>query len=160
MGQNEFEAIKSLLEKSGVSFELLVHEASFSSAESAKNRGTDLHAGVKAMVVASNSGKFYLFCLPADMRLDLKKAAELANEKRVFLAFKEDVLRITGCEVGSCSPFSGLISDLSMFLDRSVLENDLVVFNLGLHTHSCRMKSADLVALSKPQVAVFSSVPV
>ena len=145
-----------LLLDSGKPFELMEHAPVFTSQEAAGLRKVGLHRGVKAIVTRSNAGNFFLFCLPADRKVDLKKAADLANADRLFLASKEDVLRITGCEVGSVSPFSGLFSNLPTFFDRKILENNRVDFSVGLHTRSVEMKSGDLVELVKPRLGSFS----
>ncbi len=157
MGVKEKDAILNLLHDSGVSFQVLEHEPVFTSEQAARVRGVSLKQGVKAMVLQSNSGKFFLFCLPADKKIDFKKAAELVNEKRLFLANPAEVLRTTGCEIGSVSPFSGLLSQIPAFFDFGILENELVEFNIGLHTHSVRMKSGDLAELVESEFGKFAA---
>lgn len=156
MGVKEKDAIVSLLQSAGVSFQVLEHEPVFTSEQAARVRGVSLKQGVKAMVLQSGSGKFFLFCLPADQKIDFRKAAVLVDEKKVFLANPKEVLRVTGCEIGSVSPFSGLLSGIPTFFDSGILENESVEFNIGLHTHSVRMKSADLVGLVKPELGAFA----
>lgn len=156
MGQSEMQKIVSLLESAGVRFELLVHVAVFTSEQAARVRGVSLSLGVKAMLLQSNTKQFFLFCLSADNKIDLKKAALLAGVGRLFLASKESVLRVTNCEVGSVSPFSGVLSGVPVFFDRGILAHEVVEFNVGLHTHSVRMKSSDLVNLAKPVLGSFS----
>ncbi len=156
MSVKEKDAILNLLHNSDVSFLVLEHEPVFTSEQAARVRDVSLRQGVKAMVLQSNSGKFFLFCLPADKKIDFKKAAALVNEKRVFLANPKEVLRVSGCEIGSVSPFSGLLSNLPTFFDSGILENEIVEFNIGTHTHSVRMKSRDLVSLLKPVLGEFT----
>lgn len=155
MAQVQRDAILSLLQKSGVRFEHLSHEAVFTSEQAAVARGAKLSEGVKAMCLQSNHGNFYLFCLPADRKIDFYKASTLANELRLFLARPPEVLRVTGCETGSVSPFSGKLAGLQTFFDKAVLENESVEFNIGLHTDSVRMKSADLLRLIEHRVGDF-----
>ncbi len=156
MGQNEVDATVSRLRASGVAFELLSHEPVFTSAQAAAVRNAQLREGVKAMVLESNDRRFFLFCLPADKRIDLEKACALAGVERLFLAPKDSVLRVTNCEVGSVSPFSGVLSDIPVFFDHGILGNESVEFNIGLHTRSVRMKSGDLVKLLSPAMAEFA----
>lgn len=158
MSQKERDQILALLSKSGFPFEHLVHEPVFTSEQASRVRGVSLKQGVKAMVLQSNHNNFYLFCLPADRKIDLTKAAEIVQELRLFLAQPAEVLRLTGCEIGSVSPFSGVLSNLPTFFDQGVLENETVEFNIGLHTDSVRMKSSDLVALVKPVLHSFGLV--
>ncbi len=155
MGLKERNQILVFLKKSGISFEHLVHAPVFTSKQAAKVRGVSLKQDVKAMVLSSNSKELFLFCLSADRKIDFKKAARVAGVGRLFLASPADVFRVTGCEIGSVSPFSGTISNLKTFFDRQILENETIEFNIGLHTDSVRMKSADLLALIKPALADF-----
>lgn len=108
------------------------------------------------MVLQSNHGNFFLFGLPANLRIDFYKAAVMANELRLFLARPAEVLRVTGCEVGSVSPFSGALSGILTFFDKRILENDWVEFNIGLHTDSVRMKSVDLLRLIEHRLGDFA----
>ena len=156
MSQKERDQILVLLSKSGVPFEHLVHEPAFTSEQASRVRGVSLNQGVKAMLLESNHNNFYLFCLPADQKIDLAKAAEIVQELRLFLAQPAEVLRLTGCEIGSVSPFSGVLSGIQSFFDRGVLENETVEFNIGLHTDSVRMKSRGLVDLVKPVLHAFA----
>ncbi len=80
----------------------------------------------------------------ADRRIDLKKLAKIVKTKKLRLASPQEVLKITGCEVGSVHPF-GNLHRLPTYLDSSVLENDMVNFNVGLHTVSIHMKAKDLI---------------
>lgn len=156
MGIKERDQILEWLKKSGVLFEHITHEPVFTSQQAAEVRKAKLSEGVKAMVLQSNVKKLFLFCLPADQKIDLKKAAALAGAERLSLASPADVLSATGCEIGSVSPFSGGLSEIPTFFDNGILQNVSVEFNIGLHTDSVRMKSKDLVEVVKPQLGLFS----
>ncbi|MBU1930830.1 hypothetical protein KJ972_04980 [Candidatus Micrarchaeota archaeon] len=152
---DEKKKIVALLEQSGVEFKVLEHEPVFTSQQAAQVRGVALKQGVKAMVLQGGSGTIFLFCISADKRIDLKKVAKLVDEKKMFLADPELVLKRTGCEIGSVSPFSGKLSGFPTFFDHDILLNEVVEFNIGLHTHSVRMNSEDLVKLIEPKVTIF-----
>jgi prolyl-tRNA editing enzyme YbaK/EbsC (Cys-tRNA(Pro) deacylase) len=62
--------------------------------------------------------------------------------------------------VGCVPPFAGVLSRIPVFFDESILQNELVDFSVGLHTHSVEMKSADLCSLAKPVMGTFSVLPV
>ena len=155
MSHSERDQILALIRKSGFPFEHLTHEPVFTSEQAASVRGAKLSEGVKAMCLQSNHGNFYLFCLPADRKIDFAKAALLTNELRLFLARPAEVLRMTNCEIGSVSPFSGALSGLPTVFDKRVAENESVEFNIGLHTDSVRMKSKDLLTLLEHRLGDF-----
>jgi Ala-tRNA(Pro) deacylase len=84
----------------------------------------------------------------ADKRVDLKLVGELEG-KKVRLAMPEEVLKETGCEVGSVPPF-GFSKRLKTYLDREILEEEKVTFNAGLHNVSVVMRGSDLPKVVEP----------
>lgn len=155
MGVLQFKLVKELLGRKGIVFEVLEHVPVYTSEEAARVRGVELKTGVKALVFRTEGGSFVLGLIAADRKIDLKKLARIVGAKKLQLALPEEVLKITGCEVGSVHPFGNLFG-LPTYLDPSVLENDTVNFNAGLHTVSIQMRAADLVEVVKPVVEDFS----
>jgi len=58
----------------------------------------------KTLVTRGKSGKLYVFMLPSDGELDLKKAAVCAGEKSVDMLPSKELLPMTGYVHGGCSP--------------------------------------------------------
>jgi len=158
MGLLQFKLVKELLDRNEMHYEVLEHAPVYTSEEAAKVRGVVLKTGVKALVFKNQEGNFVMGLIAADRRMDLKKLAKIAGTKKLQLASPEEVLNLTGCEVGSVHPF-GNLHGLRTYLDPSVLENDMVNFNAGLHTVSIQMKAKDLVEAIKPVVKDFSGNP-
>jgi len=149
MSELEVKKIKNLLDSKNIDYKLFEHEPVFTSEQASKVRGVDLKTGVKALVLRTKEGKFILALVAADRRIDLKKLAKIVNTKDLRLASPEEVLKKTGCEIGSVHPF-GFLHDLETYMDVSVLENDYINFNVGLHTKNIEMRSEDLVSIIKP----------
>lgn len=155
MGVLELKLVKGLLDQSGIRYEVSEHGPVYTSEQAAKVRGVKLKTGVKALVLKAVEGSFVMGLVAADRKIDLKKLAQIVKTKKLRLASPEEVLETTGCEVGSVHPF-GNLHGLSTYLDRSVLENDVVNFNAGLHTVSIEMKARDLVRIVRPVIEFFS----
>jgi len=155
MGSLEFRALKEFLVRSGIRFDVSEHVPVYTSEEAARVRGVELKTGVKALVLKTELGSFVVGLVAADKKIDLKKLARVVGAKRLQLASAQEVLKLTGCEVGSVHPFGNLF-DLPTYMDRSVLENDLVNFNAGLHTVSIQMRAKDLFKAIGPVVGDFS----
>ncbi|MBI2598537.1 MAG: hypothetical protein HYW50_05070 [Candidatus Diapherotrites archaeon] len=155
MGQKEFEKIIGFLKENNLKFELLEHEPVFTSEQAAKVRKAQLSQGVKAIVLKSSSTQFVLACVSGDKKIDLKKLAVLCGEKKFSLASAQEVLQQTGCEIGSVSPI-GVVYPLPTYFDKKIFENEIVEFNVGLHTKSVRMDPKELAKALKPRVAEFS----
>jgi Ala-tRNA(Pro) deacylase len=158
MGQKEMERLKKFLDERKIEYELLVHEPVYTSEQAAKARGSELKKGVKALVLKTGEKKLILGLVAADRKIDLNALAMLVGTKKLKLASPEEVLEKTGCEIGSVHPF-GNLHNLETYMDKSVLENEVVEFNIGLHTHSIRMKMRDLVNLLNPIIGNFSEKP-
>ena len=155
MGILQLQKIKELLDENKIQYRLYEHEPVFTSEQAAKVRGAKLKEGVKALVLKTDKGEFILALVAADRKIDLQKLAKVSNNKKLKLANPEEVAKKTECEIGSVPPFGNVLG-LKTFMDPSVIENELVEFNAGLHTASIRMKSKDLVAIIKPFIVKLS----
>ena len=51
-----------------------------------------------------NSKNLYVFVIPVEDELDLKKAAKVCGEKKVEMIHVKDILKFTGYIRGGCSP--------------------------------------------------------
>ena len=58
----------------------------------------------KTLVAVGKSKEHYVFCLPVDKELDLKKAAKSVGEKSVELLHVKDIRNVTGYIRGGCTP--------------------------------------------------------
>jgi len=158
MGIQELEQVRKLLEEKGISYEVSEHGPVYTSEEAARIRGVELKTGVKALVLRTEEGSFIMGLVAADRRIDLKKLAKIVKTRRLVLASAREVLEITRCEVGSVHPFGNLFG-IPTYLDESILENETVNFNAGLHTVSIHMKTKDLIKRIGPVIDAFSTNP-
>jgi len=141
--------IEERLRRSGADFRILEHAPVFTSEQAAIARGVELRTGVKALVCKTSDGGFLLALCPADRRVDLGLIARLEGTKRICLASPEEVREVTDCEIGSVPPF-GHRTPLKTYMDRRLLENERVNFNIGLHTRSASIGSGDLLGIIHP----------
>jgi len=156
--KEEMDKLLDLFKKEGVGYELYEHEPVYTSEEASRVRGVELRSGVKALVLRSDDGRYLLADLAADRKADIKKLQELAKARKLHLASREEVISVTRCEPGSVHPSGGLFG-IPTYLDRSVLENEYVNFNIGLLTKSVRIRSDDLTRLLGAVVADFAKSP-
>ncbi|MEM1546303.1 MAG: YbaK/EbsC family protein [Candidatus Methanomethylicia archaeon] len=155
MGILQLKLIKELLDGNKIFYNVSEHEPVYTSEQAARVRGVDLKTGVKALVLRREDGGYVMGLVAGDRKIDLKKLAGVVGTKKLRLASPQEVLEITGCEVGSVHPF-GNLHGLPVYLDSSILENDMVNFNAGLHTVSIQMKAKDLIKVIKPVIDSFS----
>ena len=98
----------------------------------------------KTIVVQGSSKSYYVFCLPADRELDLKKCASFAKEKSVQMVYKLDLQKITGYLAGGCSPI-GMKTRFKTWIDASCLNESSICFSAGKRGVQIEMNPNDFI---------------
>ena len=75
----------------------------------------------KTLVTRAGSGIYYVFVVPVNKELDLKKAARSVREKNVEMIKQKELLPITGYIHGGCSPI-GMKKSFKTIIDISAKE--------------------------------------
>jgi Ala-tRNA(Pro) deacylase len=148
--------LTSFLDNAGVDFDVLEHAHTERAEDEAAELGVAPEEVAKTLVLATPSGNVRAV-LPASERLDLHKVSDLleAPHKQVHLASEEDLAReYADFELGAVPPFGGKKDPV--ILDSRLAEHDSVVLEAGTHEQSVRLKTADLLRLSKARVADIS----
>ncbi len=148
MSASVFERIQERLTQQGIPFTVLRHEAVFTSEQAAAVRGTPLGSGAKALIVKAGDN-FFLLVLPADRKLDNRKAKTALGVRELRFASKEEVLEKTGLLPGSIPPFGSLFG-LPAYCDPALGEHASINFNAGDHCISIQMTHADYLAVERP----------
>lgn len=155
MSSSVFDRIRIKLDAAQVVYDVSRHPAVTTSEEAARMRGVDLHTGAKALVMQGDkTGRLILFVLPADLRLDKKKAKTLFEESFSFAADPE---LVTGCVKGSVPPFGSVVG-LITYCDQRLAENEYINFNAGSLTDSIRMRYKDYLKVEVPNMVDIAEV--
>ena len=148
MSANEVEKIKSEFTRLGLHPTYLEHEPVITSEDAAKTRGFELRQGIKSLLFTDGKNNWVIADVPAHQKADQKKvASELGWSKGATrMATAEEVLSITGCEIGSVPPF-GHQTTIPILVDMGVFENTESTFNIGLRTHSVKIATEEMKTL-------------
>lgn len=92
--------------------------------------GEDPAQTFKTLVTVGKSGTNYVFVVPVDSDLDLKKAAEAVSEKNIEMIKNKELLPLTGYIHGGCSPI-GMKKFFRTVIDDSALLFDTIYFSGG-----------------------------
>ena len=84
----------------------------------------------KTLVTVGRTKQHYVFIIPVEKELDLKKAANAAGEKSIEMIKSKELLPLTGYIHGGCSPV-GMKKQLPTFMDNSAEEHDTVCVSAG-----------------------------
>lgn len=97
----------------------------------------------KTLVTVGKSGTNYVFVIPVDRGLDLKKAAAAVSEKKIEMVKSKDLLGLTGYIHGGCSPV-GMKKAFHTVFDESMKQLDTVIFSGGKVGYQVELSPADL----------------
>lgn len=84
----------------------------------------------KTLVTIGNSKNYYVFLVPVQKELDLKKAAKAVGEKSISMIKSKDLLPLTGYIHGGCSPI-GMKKQYKTVIDVSAMDFDTIIFSGG-----------------------------
>lgn len=144
---SRFEEVKAKIDTAGIVYKTEHHEPTLTSEDAARVRGVEMKTGAKAIVtVSEKSGTNYLFVIPANLKLDAKKARDVVGER---VSFAKNVEEVTGCVPGSVPPFGSLFG-IQTYVDHRLKENDRINFNAGSLTDSINMSYDDWAKVEEP----------
>ena len=154
MAKEHLNKIIEILNKNNLEFKHFTHDHVITAEEAARVRNTKIEEAAKALILKDKENNIYQFIISGHKRLELKKIKRYFGIKNIALADPDTVKEKTGCTVGSVPPF-GTIFNLIVYIDKSVTENEYVVFSAGTHNDSIRMKSRDYINVVKGIVGDF-----
>lgn len=97
----------------------------------------------KTLVTQAKSGKYYVFMIPVNAELDLKKAAKSAGEKSVSMLAQKQLFPLTGYIHGGCSPI-GMKKNFDTFIHKSAEQFETIFFSAGKVGRQIEMSLGDL----------------
>ena len=146
-----FDSICTLLDQHAICYQITEHDATHTSEQSAAARGDDLRIGGKALVIKADKA-FHLCVIPADRKLDSKRAKIALACRKIRFATRDELFDLTGLVPGSIPPFGDPILTLPLSVDRTLTENSRIAFNAGSLTRSVSMSMEDYLRLARPNV--------
>lgn len=84
----------------------------------------------KTLVTVGTTNTNYVFLVPVDKELDLKKAANVVHEKNIEMVKSKDLLKLTGYIHGGCSPI-GMKKQFKTVIDITAQNFDTIIFSAG-----------------------------
>ena len=97
----------------------------------------------KTLVTTGKSGRHFVFMIPVEKELNLKKAALAVNEKSVEMLKSKELLPLTGYIHGGCSPI-GMKKFFTTTIDESAQNFDTIIFSAGKIGYQVEVTLEDL----------------
>ena len=98
---------------------------------------------VRSILFQIRPEEFVMVLVAGREQVDWKKLRQLVKRSRVRMATEEEVLEVTGYQVGTVSPF-GLKNPVKILIDASVLKEEEISLGSGVRNVAIIMKSMDL----------------
>ena len=114
--------------------------------------GQDPKRVFKTLVTVAKSGNHYVFVIPVEKELDLKKAAKSVGEKSVEMIHVKDILKVTGYIRGGCSPI-GMKKQYPTVFHESCLNNPNIIVSAGKIGYQIDLDPQTLIEFTKGKCA-------
>ena len=98
--------------------------------EVAEALGEDANRVFKTLVTVGKTGNHYVFLVPVNKELNLKKAAKAVNEKKIEMIKSKELLPLTGYTHGGCSPI-GMKKFFKTTIHSTAENYDTIMFSAG-----------------------------
>lgn len=149
MKKEEKTNVMRVLDGKKISYESHAYEpdATMSGEEIAGILGEDASKVFKTLVTQGKSGAYYVFVVPVESELDLKKAAKAAGEKAVGMIKQKELLPLTGYVHGGCSPI-GMKKQFPTFIHETALQCDRIFVSAGRVGFQIELAPDDLISVA------------
>ncbi len=132
----------------GLSIPYTVHtyewdEENLDAIHAANMGGFDTEKTFKTIVMINENKKLFVFCLPAEFDISLKKARALTQSKSIDLLKTSELQKYTGYIRGGCSPL-GMIHQYPTFISELAELEDSVYVSAGERGRMLELKPEDL----------------
>ena len=107
-----------------------VNTSAISGMEVASVLNEDPNYVFKTLVTIGKSGNHFVFLVPVNRELNLKKAAKTVGEKSISMVKQAELLPLTGYIHGGCSPV-GMKKLFKTVIDESAFSYNKIIFSVG-----------------------------
>ena len=145
------QTVRTRLDREHVHYEVLPHSRAVGALQVARTLHVPEQHMAKVVIVKVKE-QFVTTVLPARWTVDLHGLRKMFGSHRVRLATEQEMTELfPDCEVGAMPPF-GMLYGLPVYVDRSLVHDEEIVFEAGTHSEAISMRYWDFAALMFPTV--------
>lgn len=131
-----------------------VDEEHLDAVHAAKEVGIETERIYKTIVMKNSNNQLFVFCLPADFDISLKKARAITGSKDIDLLKMTELQKYTGYIRGGCSPLGMIKKYPTFILDLAELEETICV-SAGIRGTFLEVSPSDLLRAAEAEYADF-----
>ena len=106
----------------------------------------------KTLVTVGKSGKYYVFAIPVDKEINMKKAAKEVGEQHIEMVHVKDINAVTGYIRGGCTPI-GMKKNYPTVINESAKEHEKIIVSGGRLGLQIILTPDDLVKVTNGRYA-------
>ena len=146
--------VMRILEQKKISYQSYnyLNTGAVSGVEVAQALGENPDVVFKTLVTEGKSGDHYVFVIPVEKELNLKKAAKSVGEKSFEMIRQKELLPLTGYIHGGCSPI-GMKKQFITTVDKNAENYEKIIFSAGKIGYQVEIALEDLKKVIHFQVA-------
>ena len=143
-----------ILEKLKIPFEVKTYECDefVDGMHIADQLGQPYAQSFKTLVMQGKSKEYYVFVLPVDKEVDLKKAAHVVGEKSLAMVHVKDIQAVTGYIRGGCTSI-GMKKKYPTFIDETAILFDEIAVSAGMRGEQIILNPEDLIGFVEAKEA-------
>lgn len=105
----------------------------------------------KTLVAEGKDRAHFVFVIPVEKELDLKKAAKVSGEKKMEMLHVKDLLNLTGYVRGGCSPI-GMKKHFPTYIHETSREFPYIYVSAGVRGLQIKIAPEDLIRESRAEI--------
>ena len=105
----------------------------------------------KTLVTVGNSKNYFVFVLPIEAELDLKKAAKISGNKKIEMVHVKDLLGLTGYIRGGCSPV-GMKKKFDTYFDETCKNFEKITVSAGVRGCQLLLNTDDITKFTNAKI--------
>ena len=150
MGKQDKTNCMRVLDSKKIAYNAHLYEAdpTLTGEDIARLLGEEPDQVFKTLVTMGKPQRYYVFIIPVNSELNLKKAAAAVGEKSVSMIPQRDLLPLTGYVHGGCSPI-GMKKRFPSYIHESASGLDRIFVSAGRVGCQAELAPADLIRVAE-----------
>lgn len=147
-----------ILDSMKIAYETVTYEwdeEHLDAVHASQSAGVETQQVFKTIVMQDSDNAVFVFCLPAEFSVSLKKARALTKSKDIDLIKMDKLQNTTGYIRGGCSPL-GMKKHFPTFIEELALLEEYIYVSAGQRGIQLKLKPEDLLKAAEAVFADFT----
>jgi prolyl-tRNA editing enzyme YbaK/EbsC (Cys-tRNA(Pro) deacylase) len=145
--------LRNTLDVAGIHYTIHIRGLAIQSAQDGVEQGFGGLENMAPTLILRTENGYLAALIRGDTRVSYKKIKQQLRLKNISLASPEQVLQVTGSEIGSVSLIN---SGVATIVDSRIAAMDTIYGGCGIPRHTLQINPQDLITLTQAQVFDFT----